>query len=425
LGENHSRVGQTLKHMLSLYEEQGELQKAIDAGERALRITEHEFGLDDLNVAGILLRLGHVYVLGAKYQDAIKCFNRCLEISTTKNGEQHPFTADIYYELGCFYLMKPEDVGSNLNNEEFGIEKAEKLLQKALTIKEKTQGLNHPDVSRILNRLGSLYVEYVKFDQAEKYYIRALEIRETVLGKNHSRVAQTLKHLLTLSELQEQFPKSISYGLRAIQILSATYGSESVQVAQVLVRLAQSYFLKDGATSFEGKKEMERAIQIFIKKYGKEHKRVIETQNMLSTLQQEIKQKNVVTEKVSKETKKKELEKKLQEEASSGLDKEDIREIFKQLKISIPEFTYNYNNVPSAVIPPCPPLPPKTFWDYVLNQAKMTEIKGNEGVELMKNIHAFKSKDAKTKLKKQENVKKKGKQKLVGTKLQLRRKIGS
>jgi hypothetical protein len=39
--------------MLSLYEQQGNLEKAAEYGERALKITEQVFGLDDMNVAGI------------------------------------------------------------------------------------------------------------------------------------------------------------------------------------------------------------------------------------------------------------------------------------------------------------------------------------------------------------------------------------
>ena len=40
---------------ITLYEEQGNYEKAAEYGERALKITEQVFGLDDLNLAGILV----------------------------------------------------------------------------------------------------------------------------------------------------------------------------------------------------------------------------------------------------------------------------------------------------------------------------------------------------------------------------------
>lgn len=96
---------------LTLYEQQGNYEKAAEVGERALKITEQEFGLDDINVSRILLRLGHLYMLQRKFKLAQETLERALAISEQKMGPEHSFTADIIYELGCYYLVKPEDIG--------------------------------------------------------------------------------------------------------------------------------------------------------------------------------------------------------------------------------------------------------------------------------------------------------------------------
>jgi tetratricopeptide (TPR) repeat protein len=44
LGPTHSRVGQTLKHMITLYEMQERFKDAIECGSRALTISENIFG---------------------------------------------------------------------------------------------------------------------------------------------------------------------------------------------------------------------------------------------------------------------------------------------------------------------------------------------------------------------------------------------
>ena len=205
LGANHSRVGQTLKHLLTFYEENGMYDKAAECGERALKITETVFGLDDINVAGILLRLSRLYMSQKKFPVAKATLKRALNISTAKFGEEHPYTSDVYYEFGCYYFTRPERLGTDKNSSSFSKDKAEKYFIKALKIKEATVGKDHPDVSRILTRLGSLYIERVEYPKAEDFLKRSLKIRESTLGSSHTRVAQTLKHLLTLYELQEKF----------------------------------------------------------------------------------------------------------------------------------------------------------------------------------------------------------------------------
>jgi hypothetical protein len=44
LGPTHSRVGQTLKHMITLYEMQERFKDALECGSRALTISENIFG---------------------------------------------------------------------------------------------------------------------------------------------------------------------------------------------------------------------------------------------------------------------------------------------------------------------------------------------------------------------------------------------
>lgn len=45
-GTTHSRVGQVLKHLITLNEAQERRDKALECGKRALRITETIFGPD-------------------------------------------------------------------------------------------------------------------------------------------------------------------------------------------------------------------------------------------------------------------------------------------------------------------------------------------------------------------------------------------
>jgi len=97
-------------------------------------------------------------------------------------GANHSTTADVVYELGCFYFLKPEEVArkdqAKNNTKGWSSDKAESWFLRALKIKEESQGADHPDCAQILNRLGTLYVERTQFDIAEDYFLRALKIRK-------------------------------------------------------------------------------------------------------------------------------------------------------------------------------------------------------------------------------------------------------
>lgn len=123
LGPTHTRVGQTLKHMLTMYEEQGitlimrsiqalaitqfvgSTEKALKAGTRALEITEARLGPDDPNVSSILIRLGRVYMRSHQYKEAKGYFKRALKIVQNKLGPEHHYAADNESYFFCYCLF--------------------------------------------------------------------------------------------------------------------------------------------------------------------------------------------------------------------------------------------------------------------------------------------------------------------------------
>lgn len=71
-------------------------------------------------------------------------------------GREHPFAADVIYELGCIYFVKPENIIGGKEkknpNKKWTTEKAEEFFLLSLKIKESTIGKDHPDVARVLTR---------------------------------------------------------------------------------------------------------------------------------------------------------------------------------------------------------------------------------------------------------------------------------
>jgi len=299
LGASSWKVARTLLLIVKFYERMEKYDEAVDNCKQAIKIAEEEFGPDDLFLTQFLVALGRIYMTQKKFDEAKVLYKRALKIAEEKVGNDHPKTGEIVYELGCFFFIKPEEITrakhsniakiqnknywANINYSQVQLvhkkttqaeeakskkgwtrDRAEKLFLRALTIYQSTLGKDHPDGARILNRLGSLYIERVQYDQAEQYLTEALEILVNKLGPLHSRVAQSYKHMFTLYELQEKFNEAKQAGLEAIKVLSHIYGEMSVPVAHVYVRLgSQAVEQRDreSATSFFKKA---REIRIFL-----------------------------------------------------------------------------------------------------------------------------------------------------------------
>src|SRR5438445_648492 len=76
------------------------------------------------------------------------------------------------------------------------------IFSRALAIREKTLGPNHPDVAVSLNNLAALYRTQGQYAQAEPLYKRSLAIFEKALGPDHPDVAVTQNYLALLYRTQ-------------------------------------------------------------------------------------------------------------------------------------------------------------------------------------------------------------------------------
>ena len=96
--------------------------------------------------------------------------------------------------------------------------KSEPRHKRALAIREKLVGADHPEVAKSLNDLADLYADHARYVEAETLAKRALAIREQVLGKGHTDVAQTLTNLAHIHWHQGRYDEAEAVAKRAIAI---------------------------------------------------------------------------------------------------------------------------------------------------------------------------------------------------------------
>jgi len=153
-----------------------------------------------LNVAGNYLHIR------ARYGEAEELYKRALKIRERQLGTDHPDTATVLNNLAGLYASQGK----------YG--EAEGLCKRALAIREQRLGATHPDTAQSLNTLANLYYQEERYVEAEPLYTRALSIREQRLGATHPDTAQSLNNLANLYYQEERYVEAEPLYTRALSI---------------------------------------------------------------------------------------------------------------------------------------------------------------------------------------------------------------
>jgi CHAT domain-containing protein len=213
------------------------------------------------------------YYATGRYQQAIPLAQRALAIREKALGPEHPDTAAALNNLAALYRATG------------AYAKAEPLYQRALTITEKAPGPEHLDTAGSLNNLALLYHATGAYAKAEPLYQRALAIYEKALGPEHPDTAVALNNLAALYRDTGAYAKAEPLFERALAINEKALGPEHRDTAVTLNNLAALY----RATGAYAKAEplYQRALAINEKTLGPEHPDTASSLNNLAALYQD------------------------------------------------------------------------------------------------------------------------------------------
>ncbi|MEK8017271.1 MAG: tetratricopeptide repeat protein [Candidatus Parabeggiatoa sp.] len=107
---------------------------------------------------------------------------------------------------------------------------AKPLYERALAIREKMLGKEHPSVATSLNNIAGLYYAQGAYEQALPLYERALAIWEKMLGKEHPSVANSLNNLALLHYAQGAYEQAKPLLERALKIANKFFKSDHPDV---------------------------------------------------------------------------------------------------------------------------------------------------------------------------------------------------
>jgi tetratricopeptide (TPR) repeat protein len=163
--------------------------------------------------------------------------------------------------------------------------RARQLYQRALTIRERVLGLEHPDTAASLNNLVGLLQDQGDLAGARRLCERALAIREKVLGLEHPDTAASLNELARLLRDQGDLAGARPFFERALAICEKALGPEHPQTARSLSSFAGLLWHKGDLA--EARALYGRALAICEKVLGPEHLVTASTLNGLALVLQD------------------------------------------------------------------------------------------------------------------------------------------
>lgn len=122
------------------------------------------------------------------------------------SNENDIVLAKAYYYIGWTY----HEQGDNDNALENCI--------KALQIREKVLGTDHPDTADSYNDTGIVYNAKGDYDKALEFSIKALEIRKKILGVKHLSTAMSYDNTGTVYNSKGDYHKALEYHFEALKI---------------------------------------------------------------------------------------------------------------------------------------------------------------------------------------------------------------
>lgn len=177
-------------------------------------------GKDSLLTAWSYNNIGIAFYSLGEYSQALDYYTKALEIRKKKLGINHPDTANSYNRIGMVY--------NSLGN----IEKTIEYYFKAMEIRENVLGKEHPDTAGSYNNVGNMCYQQGQYSDALDYYYKALKIRENRLGEGHFDTASSYSNIGMVYSDMGEYEKAIDYYSKALEIRKRELGPRHPDTAK-------------------------------------------------------------------------------------------------------------------------------------------------------------------------------------------------
>jgi tetratricopeptide (TPR) repeat protein len=242
----------------------------------ALAATEHSqrHGVASEQTGRMLERAGQYEAARAQSTSAERLMKRALAIKERVYGAEHSEVASTLTSLGIVQQRLGE------------LGEARATQQRALAINEEIFGPEHPEVAGTLRNLGNMQQVAGELGEARVTLQRAVAINEEIFGPEHPEVAGTLISLGVVQELLGELEEARATQQRALAINDAVYGPTHPHVAGALTNLG--IVQQRLGQPKQARLTLQRALAINEAVLGSEHPDVAITLTNLGNVQRQL-----------------------------------------------------------------------------------------------------------------------------------------
>lgn len=270
-GPDSPDLGHSLAGLALVYMSQGRLDQAMEAAERAVRVSTiqpvdvHQVAIVQSTLATLLIlkgdparaeaieqkvvdelsnasaqnsreylnaitNLGTARLRLANYRQAELDLRTAEALAVRIGGPGHPATATIWNNLA-----KVREAEGNWKD-------AEMLFQKAIVSWRTSLGPGSPDVAYGMSNLASLYQRRKRYPEADRLFRQALEIDRAALGPDSLKVARDWDHIGALAAARRHYRDAESATSQALALAAKNFGWDHPDTARIAVNLAVVHY---------------------------------------------------------------------------------------------------------------------------------------------------------------------------------------
>ncbi len=207
VGPDHPTIGMLLLADANVRRARGDVAGALPLLEDAHRVLTAALGPEDLEAISAEYMLAVVHAELGDPTRATSAFEHVLEVRQRVLGEEHPEVARAYRSLAHARASATGDMRAALP-----------LLERALTIEQRSLGTDSVSLVPSLQNLGVVYLEIDELEPSEQAFTRAIAIVEGALGRGHPDLGPLLDDLGVVLLRRGDCPRALAAFERAVAV---------------------------------------------------------------------------------------------------------------------------------------------------------------------------------------------------------------
>ena len=175
--------------------------------------------IDEKQKAPLFQQLGAIYHCQGKSTEAIKYYQKYLDISKSHLPADHPDMATSHSNIGVVYAKMGE------------YSKALEYHQKSLEIRKKSFPADHPDMADSYNNIGVVYHNMGEYLEAFEYFQKSLEIWRQSLPADHRDIAGSHNNIGLVYAKMGEYSKALEYHQKSLEIRKKSLPTDHPDIA--------------------------------------------------------------------------------------------------------------------------------------------------------------------------------------------------